>query len=145
MQIKLNGSVPIMYGFTVSPTLQNLPGTNIVATWSAPNSAVVGLGRNLAAVHRATGACNQTVTVPLIENWAMNEPRRTQVDVRLSKSLRLSSKLRSQWNLDIYNLTNNNAVTSLNTTYAPPPSTSWLRPLRTLDARLLQISGRIDF
>jgi hypothetical protein len=145
MQIKLNGSVPIKYGFTVSPTFQNLPGQNILATWNAPNSAVTGLGRNLASCPSATGPCNQTISVPLVRNWELNEPRRSQVDLRVSKSLRLTPKIRSQWNFDVYNLTNNNAVTSLNTTYSPPPSTSWLRPTRTLDARLLQISGRIDF
>ena len=141
MQLKANGSVPLPYGFSVSPTLQNLPGTNITAVWSAPNSAVAPtLGRNLSACGTAA-VCNATTPVPLIQPNQVFEPRRTQVDLRFSKSLALTRKLRSQWNVDIYNVTNNNAVTSLQTAYGP----QWLRPTHVLDARVVEIGGKIDF
>jgi hypothetical protein len=66
--------------------------------------------------------------------------------VRLSKTLPLTKKLRSQLNLDFFNLTNNAAIVSLNNTFnATPGSTTWLRPTKVLDARFVQISGRIDF
>jgi hypothetical protein len=146
LQLKASGSVPLKYGFTVSPTVQNLPGANITATWAAPNSAIAlpvsagGLGRNLASCGTAA-VCNGTFNVPLIQPNTMFEPRRTQVDLRFSKSVRLTPKIRSQWNVDVYNVTNNNAVTSLNTQYG----LTWLKPTKTLDARLVQIGGRIDF
>jgi hypothetical protein len=66
--------------------------------------------------------------------------------VRLSKTLQLTKKLRSQWNLDLFNITNNAAVISVNNTFnSAAGSTTWLRPTKVLDGRLLEISGRIDF
>ena len=85
--------------------------------------------------------CNATVSVPLIPPNTLFEPRRTQVDLRFSKSLKLTPKIRSQWNVDVYNVTNNNAVTSLITTFGP----TWLKPTKILDARVVEIGGRIDF
>jgi len=61
--------------------------------------------------------------------------------VRLSKTLKLTSRIRSQWNLDIFNVTNNNSIVSLQTAYG----SSWLKPTKVLDSRLIEIGGRIDF
>ena len=94
----------------------------------------------MATCPAATGACNQTINVPLIRNNEVNEPRRTQVDVRFSKSLRLTPKLRTQWNLDIYNLFNSNPVLLVNNNYA-----AWQVPQRILEARLFKISVQFDF
>jgi hypothetical protein len=159
MQVKISGSLPILYGFTVAPTVQNLPGTAITAVWSAPNAAILGfvpqagtsqvnLGRNIGELCNATGACNATYAIPLIQPGTQFEPRRTQVDLRFSKTLRLPAKMRAQFNLDVYNVTNNNAVTTLNTAYSSTgavPGGTWLKPTKVLDARLVQIGGRIDF
>jgi hypothetical protein len=91
-------------------------------------------------------ACGATIAIPLIQPGAQYEPRRNQLDVRLSKTLQLTKKLRSQWNLDIFNVTNNAAVISENTTFNPVPgTTTWLRPTKLLDPRLIEISGKIDF
>jgi hypothetical protein len=149
LQVKVSGSLPILYGFTMAPTLQNLPGTAITAVWSAPNSAIVpGLGRNIGESCNPTGACNATFSIPLIQPGTQFEPRRTQVDLRFSKNLKLPSKLRAQLNLDVYNITNNNAVTILNTAYsstATVPGGAWLKPTKVLDARLIEIGAKIDF
>ena len=83
--------------------------------------------------------------LPIVPPQQKFEDRVTQLDLRISKTLRLTPKIRSQWNLDIYNVTNSNAVVSVNATYTPPPSTSWLRPTRILDARVFEIGGKIDF
>ena len=85
--------------------------------------------------------CGAVVAVPLIQPDAEYEGRRSQLDLRLSKSLQLSSKLHSTWNLDVFNITNNAAIISVNTTYG----SQWLKPTKVLDGRLLEISGRIDF
>jgi hypothetical protein len=66
----------------------------------------------------------------------------------LSKSFKLPAKLRGQFNFDVYNVTNNNAVTTLNTIYSSSstvPGGTWLKPTKVLDARLIEIGGRIDF
>ena len=91
-------------------------------------------------------ACGATTAIPLIQPGTQYENRRNQLDVRLSKTLQLTRKLRSSWNLDIFNITNNAAVISVNNTFNPAAgSTTWLRPTKLLDPRLIEISGRIDF
>ena len=85
--------------------------------------------------------CTATVSVPLIPSGAVYENRRNQLDLRLSKSIALTSKLRSSWNLDVFNVSNNDSIVSLQTAYGP----SWLKPTKVLDSRLIEISGRIDF
>ena len=66
--------------------------------------------------------------------------------MRLTKTLQLTRKLKSSWNLDVFNITNNAAVISVNNTFNPAAgSTTWLRPTKVLDARLFEIGGRIDF
>jgi len=84
----------------------------------------------------------------LIQPGTQFEPRRTQVDLRFSKTIKLPAKLRGQINFDVYNVTNNNAVTTLNTAYSSTSTTAggtWLKPTKVLDARLLEIGARIDF
>jgi hypothetical protein len=44
-------------------------------------------------------------------------------------------------NLGIYNVLNRNDVITVQTTYG----SQWLKPLRVMDARLLQVSARLDF
>jgi hypothetical protein len=71
--------------------------------------------------------------VPLIKPGTMSTPRRTQLDLRLSKTGRMR---RRQVMADISNLTNSNAVvgatsnaaSQLITTYSPT-SSAWLKPL----------------
>jgi hypothetical protein len=159
-QVKISGTVPVWYGFSVSPTVQNLPGTQITAVWSAPNSAILGfvpqpgtnqvnLGRNIGESCNPTGACPGVFAVPLIAPGTDFEPRRTQLDLRFSKNIGLPRKLKSNFFLDIYNVTNNNAVVTLNTAYdssqSSKPGGTWLKPTKVLDARLVEIGGRIDF
>lgn len=141
LSIKANGTFPLPYGFSVSPSYQNNAGAMDLAIWNAPNSAIApSLRRNLAACGTRT-VCAATVAIPLIRPGTQFEPRRNQLDVRFSKSLKLTAKLRSEWNLDVYNLTNNASIVSLQTAYGP----TWLKPTKVLDSRLVQIGGKIDF
>jgi hypothetical protein len=70
----------------------------------------------------------------------LREPRRTQVDLRLSKIVRLGAK-RLQANFDLYNLFNANQVLGANNTFGP----QWRQPTLILNGRLVQFSGRLDF
>ena len=63
------------------------------------------------------------------------------MDLRIGKRLRLTPKMQLQANLDVYNALNGSAILAINTNYGP----NWLQPLRILDARLLQISGSLEF
>jgi hypothetical protein len=109
------------------------------------------LGRDLAACGTRTGAaCTATVTVPLVEPMTQFLDRRTQLDVRLTKDVRLASKGRLQAILDVYNVLNASTVLAVNSTYGP----AWQRPVSdnsiggvdpVLPGRLIQIGGRFSF
>jgi hypothetical protein len=148
LTLKANGTIPLPYAFAVSPTWQNNTGAMDLAVWNAPATAIASsLGHAPAACKGASAqACGATIAIPLIQPGTQYEPRRNQLDVRLSKTLPLTNKIRSTWTFDVYNVTNNAAIISLNTTFNNTPgSTTWLRPTKVLDSRLIEISGRIDF
>jgi len=139
-QFKANGSYPLPADFVVSGTLQNVAGPNITANYTVPNSLVASsLGRDLAACAGRT-PCTATAAVPLIAPQTVFEPRRTQLDVRLTKFLGLK-RGRVQLNLDIYNALNASNVVTLNTNYGP----SWLQPTSFLTGRLYEIGAQWSF
>ena len=91
-QVKAFGSYPLPWDFVVSGTVQNVSGPMIIATWNAPNSAIApSLGRNLAACGTAA-VCTATAQVPLIDPGTRYEPRRTQIDLRLTKRFKLAQR-----------------------------------------------------
>jgi hypothetical protein len=147
-QVKAFGSYPLPWDFAISGTLQNVSGPMITATWNAPNSAIApSLGRNLAACG-AAAVCTATAQVPLIAAGTMYEPRRTQVDLRLTKRFQLSQTARLEANLDLYNAFNDSSVLNVNGTYG----SQWLRPIgdpytggAILQGRLIQFGGRLTF
>jgi hypothetical protein len=140
-QLKLNGSYEIKGGITLSGVYQNVPGIALGASYAVPNSAIApSLGRNLAACI-ATNPCSQTATVQLVDPNTLWENRRSQFDLRVTKSLELSAKLKARINFDAYNLFNANTVLTENQTYG----SLWRKPAQILDGRLLQFSGQLTF
>ena len=121
----------------VSGTLRSDPGGQLAANWTAPNSATVGLNRPFA------GLGGQTITVNLIEPGTLYGERVNQIDMRFAKILRFG-RTRSTVGLDLYNLTNSDAVLTYNQTFSPT-TTTWLRPNSVLQARFLKISAQVDF
>ena len=84
----------------------------------------------------------------MVEPFTRFEARRNQLDLRLSKLIRLSGKARLQGSLDVYNALNSSSVVGINTTYGP----RWLQPLGNpyvggaiLDGRLFEFTGRLTF
>ena len=145
--IKVNGSVPLPAGFSVSGVLQNTSGLAYQANMPVPNAAIApSLGRNLAACG-SRPVCTATATVPLIAPQTQFEPRRTLLDLRLTKTFSLSSKVRLKANLDVYNLLNDSAIVEINNTYG----SAWLRPIGgpftggLVDGRLFQVGGQVTF
>jgi hypothetical protein len=148
LTVKVNGTVPLPLGFSVSPTWQNNAGAQDLAVWNAQATAIApSLGHAPSVCRGASAeACGATIAIPLIQPGTQYEGRRNQLDVRLTKTLQLTRKLKSSWNLDVFNISNNAAVISVNNTFNPAAgSTTWLRPTKLLDPRLIEISGRIDF
>ena len=147
-QVKLFGSYQLPFDFMVSGTLQNQAGPEILATWTAPNSAIApSLGRNLASCGTAA-VCNGTAAVPLIEPQTMFEDRRTQLDLRFSKFFRFTPTLRLQANVDVYNALNASSLLGINTNYGAQwrfPVTTLATGAGVLDGRLVVFSGQLTF
>ena len=150
-QVKIFGSYPLPAGLSVSGTLQNIPGVPLEATYPVPNSQIASsLGRNLAACG-AAAVCTATANVPLYPTWTRFEPRRTQLDLRLTKVVRLGPTTRLFANLDLYNVTNDSSVLGANPTYG----SRWLQPAANapggsqaasvMPGRLLHVGGRLTF
>jgi hypothetical protein len=123
-QVKIYGSYPLPAGLSVSGTLQNVSGPAVEANYPAPNSLIApSLGRNLASCGTQT-VCSATALVALYAPWSHFEPRRTQLDMRLSKVLKLGAAARLQGNLEVYNVLNASNVLGVVSTYGP----NWQTP-----------------
>jgi hypothetical protein len=139
-QLKMNGSYPLPADFVISGTLQNVAGPAITGNYTVANAAIApSLGRDLAACAGRT-PCTASVAVPLVAPQTMFEPRRTQLDFRLTKFIGLP-RGRLQINFDVYNALNASDVVTLNTNYGP----SWLQPTSFLPGRLYEIGGQWSF
>ena len=132
-QVKFAGNYPLpWWGVQVSGTFQNLPGPTYGASRLYSSAEVTGsLGRSLSA---------GTVSVPLVVPNTLFEPRLTQLDLRLTKMLRIG-KARVQGQFDVYNAFNGSPVTGLNGTYGP----LWRTPTSILGARLVKFGGQFNF
>jgi hypothetical protein len=90
--------------------------------------------------------------VPLIEPGTEFTPRRTQIDLRVSKSIRMGGTRRLQVMADIFNLTNSNAAVGATSNAGEPPAaiittygSAWLRPLNVLQARYVKFGAQFVF
>jgi hypothetical protein len=151
-QVKLFGTYSLPGDFEVSGTFQNVSGAPFEANYNASNVEIArSLGRDLAACGVRTGAgCTATVTVPLVAPMTTFLERRTQLDLRLTKVVRLRGNMRLQANIDFYNVLNGSAVLGVNSTYGP----TWQRPATEntgggvdtiLPGRLIQVGGQFSF
>jgi hypothetical protein len=117
----------------VAATLQSVPGPVVAANFTAANALVQpSLGRPLSG-----GAAN--VTVNLIQPGTLYYDRANELDLRLTKAVRIS-RLRISVNGDIYNMLNVSPVMQFNAAYA-----AWLTPQRIMDGRLYKLSAGVTF
>jgi hypothetical protein len=141
VKVKLNGSYPLPGGFMVSGVYQNISGSQITASYAASNAAITpSLGRNLAACGTRL-PCTATATVPLIAPGTMSEGRISRLDMRLTKFMALTSRLRLQGNLDLYNAFNSSSILTIGTAYG----SRWLQPTAIVDPRIVQLSAQLTF
>ena len=132
---------PLPWDIQTSAVYQNSPGIPVTANLVVSNAAIApSLGRNLAACPTQTGACNATVTVPLIPNQSMFEDRHQQLDLRFSRMFN-TGRGRLRANLDLYNVFNRATILATNTTYGP----SWGNVTQIINGRLLRIGAQWDF
>ena len=136
-QLKLLGAYTIpRIDVQAAATLQNIPGQELQAAWTAPNAVVAPLlGRNLSG-----NAANTTLN--LLPPGTYFTERTNQVDVRLSKILRIKGT-RSQVALDFFNALNANTIQTYNFSYNP--TGAWRTPNGVLPPRVIRISSQFDF
>ena len=139
-QFKMAVVYPLPLNFRVSATYQNLAGVPITASYVATNAAIApSLGRNLASCGTRV-PCTATVTIPnIFDPVSKFENRLTQVDVRLTKILKIGA-VRAQGNVDLYNVFNANTVLATNNRFGA----SWLTPNSILGGRLLKFGFQLD-
>jgi hypothetical protein len=141
-QVKVFGSYPLPGDFVVSGTFQNIGGIPVLANYQATNAEIApSLGRNLAAC-RGQAVCTATAAVPLIAPQTMFEDRRTQLDLRVTKLVRMGPRVRLQANFDVYNALNASTILGINPAYG---TAAWRRPTAILDARLIEFGGQLTF
>jgi len=81
-----------------------------------------------------------SATISLIQPATEFDPRINQLDLRLTRALRLNTtRLRAI--VDLYNVFNRNTALVINTTYGP----SWLNPTQIMDGRLLKLGFQLEF
>ena len=128
--------------------LQNLPGQQVLANWNITqaDAAAGTLGRAL------SGGANTSRTVPLVKPGTMYTPRRTQLDLRVSKNFNLNAGRRIQVMADIFNAFNSNAAVGATSNAGEPPAainttygSAWLRPLNILQARYVKFGAQVLF
>jgi len=139
-QVKAAVAYPLPWGVQASAVWQNLPGVNRLLNYAATNAEIApSLGRNLGACGTSV-TCNATIALDLIAPNSLREPRQNQVDIRVSKVVRLGM-VRVQPKIDIYNLFNANDVQLLNTRYGA----TWLNASAILVARTFKFGAQLDF
>ncbi|MQA31130.1 MAG: TonB-dependent receptor plug domain-containing protein [Luteitalea sp.] len=140
-QVKVHGSYTLPADLVVSGVFQSLPGPQVQANYPATNSQIrPSLGRDLAGC-RTGVTCTSTATVPLIAPMTLFEDRQSQLDLRVSKVVRVGTRVRLQANLDLYNVLNSHSILAVNNTFG----SQWRRPTSILDARLVQVGGQLSF
>jgi hypothetical protein len=133
-QVKLLGTYSLpWWGLEASAAFQSLPGPQITASWAAPASAVIGLGRPLSGGAR-------TVSVQLVPPGTLYSDRLNQLDLRFGKNIRLG-RYRGRPQVDLYNALNANPVYAQSNTYG----SAWQRPTAILLGRMVKFGVQIDF
>jgi carboxypeptidase family protein len=141
-QVKFMAVYPLPFEIQTSAIYQNSAGIPITATYTATNAQIApSLGRNLGSC-RGAATCNGNLSIELIPNNTMFEPRLQQVDLRFSRLFRLGGNSRLRAGLDIYNVLNASNVLSINTTYG---TTGWLDVRQILGGRLMRVGAQFDF
>lgn len=139
-QVKISGAYPLPWSMQASATYQDLPGIPVSSSYVAGNAEIrLSLGRNLGACG-AAATCTATTTVELIEPNTLFENRIRQVDIRLSKTVRVG-RYRVQGNFDAYNALNASPILSINNRYGA----SWRQPTEILAARTLKLGATFTF
>jgi len=129
----------------VSATLRSQPPLEIGADWVVPNTTVrTLLGGTLPPGLLATGNSTIDLTDPDHRIFASN--RRTQVDMRFAKVVRLG-RTRTDVGIDLWNLFNTNYATAYEGDYgdASGPDSTWQNPTSIYAPRFVRLNFTVSF
>ena len=140
-QVKFSAIYTLPWQVRTSLTYQNVAGIPLTASYVASNADVQpSLGRNLAAC-RVAAVCTATTLVDLMpNNQVYREGRNTQLNVRLSRIVRVRG-LRLEPQLDVFNLTNANQVLGMTTSYGA----AWQNATSILAPRVFKLGAQVSF
>ena len=117
-------------------------GSSLSANYQLPNTVVQTLLGRLPAGAQATGTTTVNLLAPS-ELYPLT--RRTEVDIRIAKILRLAGA-RFDLGVDVYNLFNANATTTYQQTYLfTDNGATWLNPTAILGPRLARFNATVTF
>ena len=143
-RLRFNGAFELpWYGIQLAGVYQDLPGPLIVANMTYTSADINA---------QATGALGRplrqaTRTIDILEPFSMYGERLRQLDLRVSKLLRVGPQ-RFQLNIDLYNAMNASTATFIRNTYTAPgavTATPWLQPTQVQDGRFWKFSVQYDF
>jgi hypothetical protein len=149
-QFKAVAIVPLpFWEIQTSTAIQSIPPVQITADYTATNAEIApSLGRPI-----STGAAGTLGGIPLVRPGTLFGERLNQVDFRLSKSFRMSTR-RFQVFWDLYNMLNENTVLIYNANFsiAAPPRTiaspatyDWPVPQTIVQGRIMKIGLQLDW
>ena len=136
--VRFLGAFGLPWGFDAGVTFQANPGPEILANYTVTSAQV---GSTVQFVNPArTSFSGGSALVSLVEPGTMFGDYMYQLDLRLAKAFRYRG-LRARLTLDLANILNANAILVQNNAYG----TSWLRPVFTLQGRLIKPGIQIEF
>jgi hypothetical protein len=133
--IQLTGVFKLPVGIVTSVSYRDLPGIPLTATYSASNTQITGLGRNLSG--------GSSVNVELIRPGTMYGARERQVDLRFSRPISMgrSERMKLVPSVDLLNVFNKTGIDSWTTTYG----SQWQVPQNLQLARYVRLGVKVDF
>ena len=139
-EVKLMGVQPLPWGLQVSATYKNIATPPFQANRVYTNAEIApSLGRNLGSC-RGAATCNATVTIPLVTPVTLYGDRLSQLDLRLTKIIRLG-RMRVQAQADVYNAFNVGTIITRNGTYGA----TWGRPTQIISGRFVKFGAQMDW
>ena len=135
---KMSGAYELPYRFQVAGTFVARPGISISSNYVV-TSAIAGR-----PIVSSTAGASQ-ITVNLVEPGTMFTDYVNSLDMRVSRNFRFG-QYRLQGMVDIYNVFNAGAVTTLNSNFSAIAATRvWLNPQTIQNSRYVRFGAQLNF
>jgi hypothetical protein len=141
-QVKLLGSYTLPLAIQLAATFQNIPGPQIAANALYTSAQIApSLGRSLSSAASAT--------INIVQAGTLFGERLNQLDLRLTKILKVGKRVGVLASVDFYNALNASAVIGLNNTYGATTGATagaaWQTPFAIVSGRLTKVRLQLTF